>query len=143
MVVCHVPIGFGVHGCGVSTPNAAAVAEATAGLLIEVHIPIGVIFVLGSQSLIVAAGFPSIRTLCWFVVFNIPVPMPIVQTVVAPVTTISPIPVIPLPFLLLSIAGHYENLISDIAPCLPLCNAPDTQACLRYRPRAKDSVHLR
>ena len=90
-VACQVPIGIGVHGCGVNTPNAAAVAEATAGLAIEVHIPIGVIFVLAAQSLIVAAGLPSIRTLCWFVVFNIPVPIPIVQAVVAPVTTISPI----------------------------------------------------
>lgn len=37
----------GMHGIGVNTPKAAAVAEATTGLAMEVHIPNGTIFVIG------------------------------------------------------------------------------------------------
>jgi hypothetical protein len=37
----------GMHGMGVSTPNAAAVADATSGLDGDMHIPNGMIFVNG------------------------------------------------------------------------------------------------
>lgn len=37
----------GMHGCGVSTPSAAEVAAATAGLAILMHIPNGAIFTMG------------------------------------------------------------------------------------------------
>jgi len=47
----------GIHGIGVSTPNAAAVAEATDGLAKLVHIPNGAIFAMGILSVITAAGF--------------------------------------------------------------------------------------
>ena len=40
----HVPAGIGIHGWGVSTPSAAAVAAATAGLANDVHIPKGPMF---------------------------------------------------------------------------------------------------
>ena len=60
----HVPAGVGVHGCGVSTPNAAAVAAATAGFASEVHIPKGCIFTIGAVSAIVATGLPSTKTVC-------------------------------------------------------------------------------
>lgn len=46
----HVPTVAGTHGIGVSTPSAAAVAEETAGLAIDVHIPQGVIFTRGAAS---------------------------------------------------------------------------------------------
>jgi hypothetical protein len=36
-----------MHGMGVSTPIAAAVAEATSGLAGDIHIPNGIIFVIG------------------------------------------------------------------------------------------------
>lgn len=38
----------GMHGIGVSTPIAAAVADATIGLAILLHIPKGVIFIMGT-----------------------------------------------------------------------------------------------
>ena len=49
----------GTHGIGVNTPNAAAVAEATVGLAIDMHIPNVGMFVIGTQSIIVAAGAPA------------------------------------------------------------------------------------
>jgi hypothetical protein len=52
---------FGIHGIGVSTPRAAAVAEATVGFASEVHIPKGGIFTIGFLSMIVAAG-EDVRT---------------------------------------------------------------------------------
>jgi hypothetical protein len=48
----------GTHGIGVSTPRAAAVAEATSGLLGVVHIPKVGIFSMGTMSMMVAAGKP-------------------------------------------------------------------------------------
>lgn len=46
----------GVHGCGVNTPWAAAVAEATAGFAIDEHIPNGNTFVIGTLSVMHAIG---------------------------------------------------------------------------------------
>jgi len=46
----------GTQGMGVSTPEAAAVAAATAGLLGLVHIPKDMILVSGIVSRILAAG---------------------------------------------------------------------------------------
>jgi hypothetical protein len=49
----------GMHGMGVRTPRAAAVAAATVGLAIDMHIPNGGILTIGAQSMIVAAGAPA------------------------------------------------------------------------------------
>src|SRR5271156_1617247 len=49
----------GTHGIGVSTPSAAAVAAATAGLASEVHMPNGGMFTIGLKSMMFAAGGPS------------------------------------------------------------------------------------
>ncbi len=46
----------GMQGCGVKTPAAAVVAEATAGLANELHTPKGGIFAIGLLSMMVAAG---------------------------------------------------------------------------------------
>jgi Na+/H+ antiporter NhaA len=46
----------GMHGWGVSTPSAADVAAATCGLAMLVHIPNGMMFFIGTLSMIVAAG---------------------------------------------------------------------------------------
>jgi hypothetical protein len=54
---------FGMHGIGVSTPRAALVAEATVGFAIEVHIPNGMIFIIGLWSMILAAGTPATFTM--------------------------------------------------------------------------------
>jgi hypothetical protein len=48
----------------VSTPSAAAVADATCGFDIVTHIPKGPTLVLGAESEIVAAALPSIITVC-------------------------------------------------------------------------------
>jgi hypothetical protein len=52
----------GMHGIGVSTPNAAAVAAATVGFEGEMHIPNGAILTIGLLSIMFAAGVP-VRTL--------------------------------------------------------------------------------
>lgn len=52
----------GTQGWGVSTPLLAAVAEATAGLDVVVHIPKGKIFTLGLKSIMVAAGRLPVST---------------------------------------------------------------------------------
>lgn len=46
----------GIHGIGVNTPSAAAVAEATVGFANELHIPNGRTFTIGTLSMILAAG---------------------------------------------------------------------------------------
>lgn len=52
----------GTQGIGVSTPSAAAVAEATSGLDSDMHIPkVGMLTI--SLSMIVPAGMPSIITI--------------------------------------------------------------------------------
>ena len=38
---------FGMHGIGVRTPSAAAVAAATTGFAGDIHIPNGMIFTIG------------------------------------------------------------------------------------------------
>ncbi len=50
---------LGMHGMGVSTPSAAAVAAATAGLAGDMHIPKLAIFTSGWLSMMVAAGVRS------------------------------------------------------------------------------------
>jgi hypothetical protein len=52
----------GMHGIGVSTPNAAAVAAATVGFDGPMHMPNGGIFTMGAESMIVAAGSPLVIT---------------------------------------------------------------------------------
>src|SRR4051812_19014383 len=51
----------GIHGMGVSTPRAAAVAEATVGFAIELHMPNGGIFTIGLLSMMFAAGVPTTK----------------------------------------------------------------------------------
>ena len=46
----------GMHGIGVNTPRAAAVAAATCGFAREVHIPNGMMFTMGTLSMMQAAG---------------------------------------------------------------------------------------
>jgi hypothetical protein len=46
----------GMQGIGISAPNAAAVADATVGLDIEMHIPKGKMFTIGLLSIMLAIG---------------------------------------------------------------------------------------
>ena len=51
----------GMQGIGVSTPYAAAVAEATVGFAIDWHIPNGMMLVIGAISIILAISiFPHL-----------------------------------------------------------------------------------
>jgi hypothetical protein len=52
----------GTQGCGVSTPRAAEVAAATAGLLTVVHMTKGITLVMGILSMILAAGILLLLT---------------------------------------------------------------------------------
>src|ERR1700722_14051080 len=53
----------GIHGIGVSTPRAAAVAAATVGFAGEVHMPKGMILVIGIWSMMFASGTMLVITL--------------------------------------------------------------------------------
>src|SRR5260370_16608912 len=46
----------GTQGIGVKTPRAAAVADATVGLAMDMHMPKGGMFVMGTKSMMLAAG---------------------------------------------------------------------------------------
>ena len=52
----------GTHGMGVSTPNAAAVADATTGFAIDLHRPKGTMFTIGLLSRMLPAGGPCAMT---------------------------------------------------------------------------------
>ncbi|MEY2451826.1 MAG: hypothetical protein QOD92_1400 [Acidimicrobiaceae bacterium] len=67
----HGPAGTGTHGIGVSTPSAADVAAATVGFARLVHMPNGGMFIIGTMSLIVAAGLPSMSTRLVGSTFNV------------------------------------------------------------------------
>ena len=45
----------GMHGIGVNTPSAAAVADATTGFAGHMHMPNGMMFTIGTWSIILAA----------------------------------------------------------------------------------------
>ena len=51
----------GMQGMGVSTPQAAEVADATMGFVNDLHIPKGSMFTMGTKSMMVALGFFCIR----------------------------------------------------------------------------------
>ncbi|HWO29379.1 MAG TPA: hypothetical protein VNO32_11350 [Candidatus Acidoferrum sp.] len=53
----------GMHGIGVSTPIAAAVAAATIGLAGDMHIPNGMIFTRGMLSMMLASGTSLVKTM--------------------------------------------------------------------------------
>lgn len=76
----------GVHGCGVSTPNAAAVAEATAGFVSDEHIPNGPMFANGAPSATTHAGTPPMRVVKLDVPLKTLGIVPNVHRVVPPVT---------------------------------------------------------
>jgi hypothetical protein len=52
----------GMQGMGVSTPNAAAVAAATAGFAGDMHMPNGMMFTSGTWSMMLASGCSAVLT---------------------------------------------------------------------------------
>ena len=55
----HGAVVAGMQGMGVNTPRAAAVAEATVGFAMDMHIPKVGMLVMGIISMMVAAGVPA------------------------------------------------------------------------------------
>jgi hypothetical protein len=78
---------FGIQGIGVSTPRAAAVAAATIGLAMDMHIPNGITFTIGMLSIMLAAGGPPAIVLFVGKIFSVPGARPNVHIVIAPETT--------------------------------------------------------
>lgn len=78
---------IGMQGMGVSTPSAAAVAAATVGLASDIHIPKGMIFFMGTLSMMVAAGILAVSTLFSGGTINVEGAMPKVHWHIAPIQT--------------------------------------------------------
>ena len=62
-VETHIPAITGIHGIGVKTPKAAAVAAATVGLASDIQTPNGKTFTNGLESIAFAAGILHPKTL--------------------------------------------------------------------------------
>lgn len=52
----------GIHGMGVRTPDAAAVAATTVGLARDEHMPKGGMLAIGAKSITLAANMPLMET---------------------------------------------------------------------------------
>jgi hypothetical protein len=83
----HGAIVIGMHGMGVGTPIAAAVAAMTIGLAIELQTPNGMMFTIGMWSMMFAAGGPSHRTLFFGSTTRLDGAAPNVQVIIAPIDT--------------------------------------------------------
>ena len=113
---CHGPIGTMEQGCGVKTPNAAAVAAATCGFAMEQHIPKGVILLPSAISVIVATGLEHPKVVTCEVAFNVPGFVPKGHINFAPLTTTAPIKPPLLHVQLCELLKKYlphENLLPD------------------------------
>ena len=81
------PAVTGVHGIGVSTPSAAAVALATVGFDRLEHIPNGGMPAIGMFSRIVAAGMFSMTTVWFCRTESVEGAAPQLQVIIAPMAT--------------------------------------------------------
>ena len=124
---CHGPIGTIEQGCGVKTPNAAAVAAATCGFAMEQHIPKGVILLPSAISIIVATGLEHPKVVTCEVAFNVPGPVPKGHINFAPLTTTAPIK---------PPSYHVQFLLSShvlLKKCSP-CESPQSDKILSHLP---------
>jgi len=80
----------GTQGIGVRTPSAAAVAEATVGLAVDMHMPKGRMLTPGTLSIMVAAGV-VLTTRLDGIIFKLLGEEPKLQVVAAPAHTSCPI----------------------------------------------------
>jgi hypothetical protein len=92
----HGPAGAGMHGMGVRTPRAAAVAAATAGFARLIQTPKEGTFSIGMISVILPACMGPPTTGGGRKV-NVPGAAPIVHTAIAPVVTTGPAICFPVP----------------------------------------------
>jgi len=76
----------GMQGMGVRTPRAAAVAAATVGFAMDIHMPKGGMLTIGAQSMMVAAGAPAMVLLIGRT-FSVEGAIPKVHIIIAPVVT--------------------------------------------------------
>ncbi len=76
-----------MQGMGVSTPKAAAVAEATVGLASDMHIPNGMMFVIGMWSMMLASGTMLVITLLVGSTTSELGAMPKLHIIIAPIQT--------------------------------------------------------
>jgi hypothetical protein len=83
----HGAVVAGTQAAGVKTPNFAAVAAATAGLVMVLHIPKGGIFTMGLLSMMVAMG--RLDTMVRFSgsTINVPGATPKLHCIMAPLHT--------------------------------------------------------
>jgi hypothetical protein len=75
-----------MQGIGVNAPSAAAVAAATIGLAIDLHMPKGRILSIGILSITVAAGMPVMTALAGNTI-KVPGASPIEHLSIAPPQT--------------------------------------------------------
>ena len=87
----HDAVISGTHGIGVSTPQAAAVADATVGLLIDWHMPNDIIFVIGIMSVTLAMSMLPHLGLVGTVTISVDGDIPKVHCSIAPAHTKFPI----------------------------------------------------
>ena len=81
---------IGMHGIGVKTPKAAAVADATVGFAIEVHITKGIMFNIGTLSMMLAIGMLVFTIFTGRTVIELGA-VPKLHFSIAPLHTIEPI----------------------------------------------------
>ena len=101
----------GIQGVGVSTPLAAAVADAVVGLVSDEHMPKVGILVMGIASLIFAAGFLSPVTVT-AVTSNVAGAAPNVQDILAVAATNCAIEILPFVYRR-TIKLAYQKLVFD------------------------------
>src|SRR5271170_4775764 len=77
----------GTHGMGVSTPSAAAVAAATSGFAGDMHMPKGMMFSMGTMSMILAAGMLLVIIICTGSTTSVLGAIPKVHIIIAPLQT--------------------------------------------------------
>ena len=101
----------GTQGMGVSTPSAAAVADATVGLAMELHMPNGMMLTIGLLSMMLAAGLVAIVRLAGKTI-SVPGARPKLHCRLAPLHTSCPIEIISTSFalILLFLTASYNNI---------------------------------
>ena len=80
------PTGTGMHGMGVKTPKAAAVADATIGLAMLMQEPNGGMFIMGTKSMMLPAGMLPVITILG-VATKLDGAIPMAHFIMAPVQT--------------------------------------------------------
>lgn len=78
---------IGMHGIGVRTPMAAAVAAATIGFAGDMHTPNGMMFTIGILSMMLASGISLVKTMFVGRTTSELGAIPMVHIIIAPMQT--------------------------------------------------------